>query len=106
MPFWGVIAAFVMSLIGPLVGYVIKALGIGLVTYVGLDLVFDQIESYILSQYSGLPVTTVQVLNLLGIHSAIKIILSTLSACVAYRALIASTGLVWKKPGSPPAKSF
>jgi hypothetical protein len=103
---WGAIAGFVMALIGPLVGYVIKALGIGLVTYVGLDLVFDQVESYIFSQYAGLPVAIVQILNLLGIHSGIKIILSTLSACVGYKALINSTGLVWKKPGSPPVKSF
>jgi len=103
---WGAIAVFVMSLIGPLVGYVIKALGIGLVTYVGLDLVFDQVESYIFSQYSGLPVAAVQILNLLGVHSGIKIILSTLSACVAYKALINSTGMVWKKPGSAPVKSF
>jgi hypothetical protein len=95
-----------MSLIGPLVGYVVKALGIGLVTYLGLELVFDMIETYILIQYSGLPVTTVQILNLLGIHSAIKIILSTLSACVAYKALISSTGMVWKKPGSAPVKTF
>src|SRR5690554_1237886 len=103
---WGAIAGFVMALIGPLVGYVIKALGIGLVTYVGLDLVFDQVESFILSQYAGMPVAIVQVLNLLGIHSGIKIILSTLSACVAYKALINSTGMVWKKSGSPPAKDF
>jgi len=103
---WSIIAVFVMSLIGPLVGYVIKALGIGLVTYVGLTVVFDQVESFIFSQYAGMPITIVQMLNLLGIHSGIKIILSTLSACVAYKALINSTGMVWKKPGSPPVKSF
>jgi len=103
---WGVIAGFVMSLIGPLVGYVIKALGIGLVTYAGLDFVFDQIESFIFSRYNGLPTTIVQILNLLGVHSAMKIILSSLSTCVAYKALIGSTGLYWKKPGSAPVKSF
>jgi hypothetical protein len=103
---WGAIAVFVMSLIGPLVGYVVKALGIGLVTYLGLELVFGMIETYIFTQYSGLPVTIVQILNLLGIHSAMKIILSTLSACVAYKSLIASTGMVWKKPGSAPVKTF
>lgn len=103
---WGAIAGFVMALIGPLVAYVIKALGIGLVTYVGLGLVYDQIEFYIFSQYAGLPASIAQILNLLGIHSGIKIILSTLSACFAYKALINSTGMVWKKPGSPPVKDF
>jgi hypothetical protein len=95
-----------MSLIGPLVGYVIKALGIGLVTYVGLTVVFDQVESLILSQYQGLPASILQMLNLMGVHSALKIILSTLAACVGYKALISSTGLVWKKPGSAPVKTF
>ncbi len=103
---WGPILAFIMSLIGPLVSYVIKAIGFGIVTYVGLTFVFDQAENLINQRMSGIPAEMLAFANLMGFSSAVKIILSTASSCVAYRALIGSTGHVWKKPGSPPVKEM
>lgn len=98
---WGYIVAFLYSIIGPLVAYVIKAIGFGIVTYVGLSIIFDSLEYQVHSKISGIPSDLLNFANLMGFDTGIKIILATATACAAYKAMIASTGTVWKKPGSP-----
>ncbi|MBR9827162.1 MAG: DUF2523 domain-containing protein [Oceanospirillales bacterium] len=99
---WGIIVSFIYSLIGPLVAYVVKALGFGIVSFVGLTIVFDQVESHVNSKMAGIPADMLAFANLMGFDSAVKIILSTLAACVSYKAMIGATGTVWKKPGTKP----
>jgi len=99
MPY--IISVILMSLVGPLVGYAIKALGIGLVSYVGFSVVLDQAEDYIYSAYDGLFPSMLQLMDLMGVHSALKILLSTAASCIAYKSMAASVGIAWKKPGAP-----
>jgi len=98
---WQLILGFITMIIGPLTQYVLKAIGIGIVSYVGFSWAVSEISSYITTHYTGFPATAIQILNLAGVDSAIKNILSALVICASYKAIIRSTGVHWKKPGSP-----
>lgn len=97
----GWVITIITALIGPLVSFTIRALGVGIVSYIGFDILVETIEYYIWQNYGQFPDTVIQLLNLAGLDSAIKILLSTLSACAAFRAMTRAAGIAWKKPGSP-----
>jgi hypothetical protein len=96
-----IIIALLTSLTGPLIQLIFKAVGVGIVSYIGFGLVVDVIEGYIVDAFDGWPTVVVQLLNLAGLDSAIKILLGALAGCASYKALVNSTGIAWKKPGSP-----
>lgn len=77
------IAALIGGLIqaaGTLVGKVLISLGIGYVTYTGLDTSLDWIKSQIALSVGGLPAQTVSVLGAAQVGSALSVVLSAIAA--------------------------
>lgn len=54
----------------------VAALGLGVVSYVGFDLLFDSINDYLLAILSDTPATVVQILEICNVPEAIGIIFS------------------------------
>jgi hypothetical protein len=92
-------------MIKPIIRYAVVALGISVVSYAGFTIIFDSVTDYIYSNYNSLPVDLLRILDLMGVHSAIKMLMSTMLALAGYKAALAPTRAVWKKPGSTPSIS-
>lgn len=70
MPF----AAFLMAMVTPLVGRILLALGMAVVTFTGMDLVVNQVISSAQGAYGSMPATMLQLAGLAGIGQALSII--------------------------------
>lgn len=79
------LAPLLVGISGPIARTVLKALGLGVVSYVGIDAAFNQLLGLAKSHYAGIPAEVVQLLDYGGIGSALSIISG---ACVARLALI------------------
>lgn len=77
MPF-AFISVLVTALI-PLVKMVLKALGVGIVSYVGINLVLTEATDVIMVNILGLPLEVQQILGLLKLDVAVNIILSAIT---------------------------
>lgn len=68
-------------------GRVMLALGIGIVTFAGVDLALNSLRDKALANLTGLPALTLDVLSLLRVDQAILTVFSALVATVAIRGL-------------------
>ncbi|WP_345956902.1 DUF2523 domain-containing protein (plasmid) [Pseudomonas fulva] len=74
--------AFVSMLVTaliPLVKMVLKSLGVGIVSYVGINLVLTEATDVIMVNILGLPIEVQQILGLLKVDVAVNIILSAIT---------------------------
>lgn len=68
---------------GSLVGQVLISLGIGYVTYSGLDVSLDWLKSQIAGSFAAFPPEVLQILSALKVGSGLSVILSALAARMA-----------------------
>lgn len=68
------LAAFLMGLVGPLARQILVSLGIGLVTFVGMDAAVGSALSAAKSSLSGLPGQVTQILAMAGVFTAFSVI--------------------------------
>lgn len=73
--FWK-IAAWLSLVIGPIIARVLTALGLGVVTYTGIEFALDQFKDHISNSWSGLPYNVASILGMAGFDSAMTIIIS------------------------------
>lgn len=81
MPLW--VAALVGGLVqvaGTLVGRILLSLGIGYVTFSGLDMSLDWLKGEVLGRLNGLPAVSLQVAGVLQVGTCISILVSSLTA--------------------------
>jgi hypothetical protein len=83
MPF----AAFLMALVAPLARQILVSLGIGLITFVGMDAAIGGALSAAKSSLSGLPAAVTSVLALAGFFTAFSIIAGAMVARVSLMSL-------------------
>jgi len=103
MPVWLWVAQFVFMMIQPLVNFLFRLIGIGFVTYVGYNVLLEQVTSYVVSRMGSSTIVIQQILGLAKIDVAINIFL----AAVTTRLVIAGLNKaqdrkrsqVWRKPG-------
>jgi hypothetical protein len=103
MPVWLWVAQFVFMMIQPLVNFLFRLIGIGFVTYVGYNVLLEQVTSYVVSRMGSSTLVIQQILGLAKIDVAINIFL----AAVTTRLVIAGLNKaqdrkrsqVWRKPG-------
>lgn len=81
------LAAFFLSLAGPLARKVLLALGLGVVSYAGLNLIADQLRDVITEKYSLLSGPVLDLLNLIGFGQAVGIVLGAIIARAAFAAI-------------------
>ncbi|MCC6609254.1 MAG: DUF2523 domain-containing protein [Burkholderiales bacterium] len=70
-----------------IVGRVLIALGIGYVSYTGINALLGWIKSQVVSQLAGAPGTVVAIMGLLKIDVAVSIIFSALAARLVLQGL-------------------
>ena len=56
--------------------WVLSALGVGVVVFVGLSSLLDQVTAYALDTFDGLPLAALQIAGLLKVDVALNVILS------------------------------
>lgn len=71
----------------PVVKMVLKALGIGVVSYVGINLVLSQATDVILQNFLSLPASIQQIMGILKVDVAVNIILSAITTKVTLRGI-------------------
>lgn len=81
------IATFLAQAVGPLAKRVLVALGIGTVTYAGLDVAFGAARDLVVSNYGQMSGDVANLVSLAGVGQAIGIILGALAARVGMAAL-------------------
>lgn len=79
MPIWVWIGQFIFTLLGPVIFNSLKILGIGAVTYVGINLMLDQVSDFIISRLAGLPNDIRMILGLAKIDVVINIVLAAVT---------------------------
>lgn len=80
--------AFIWALVTaalPIAKMVLKGLGVGLVSYVGINVVLSQATDIILQNFSSLPIQLQQVMGLLKVDVAVNIILSAITTRIVLK---------------------
>ena len=100
---WGYLFAFLGMVAAPLVSSVLRGLGFGFVTYIGMTGMFTVIESQINAHFAGMPAAMFQMISLMGIPKALNIIFSGFVAMMTIKRFINDTGApvkrgVWRGP--------
>lgn len=81
------LGAFLSTAIGALAKKALVALGLGTLTYVGLDVAFNAAKAQVISSFGATSADSLALINLAGVGQAIGIILGALSARVGLAAL-------------------
>lgn len=73
-------AGWLIAMVAPIAKRLLVALGIGIVTYTGFQLVLDQITAAIASNISGAPIVAYQFASLMGFPEVAGIILGAIAS--------------------------
>jgi len=76
---WG---AFLAGAVGPLAKKILLALGIGTLTYTGLQAAFNAAQTQIINNYGLMAGGTLSIVDLAGVGQAIGILLGAMTARV------------------------
>lgn len=76
------LATFLLSLVGPLLGRILAALGMSVVTIVGLDITIGQLKTMLVSAAGGMASEVLQLFLMAGGGSAVGIILGAINVRV------------------------
>jgi hypothetical protein len=80
---WQAFVAVFMALIVPLGVKLLKGLGFGFITFTGLDLLLDQLEQLIFTNFEALPAKVFQIAVMTGIDQYFVIVVSALTMAFA-----------------------
>lgn len=98
------LAQFLLMIAIPIVKYVLRAIGFGFVTYVGINMIIDQAKNYIISEIGGAGSTILSILGLMKIDVAINLMLAAVTTRFILSGFDKASGSkrhpVWSKPGS------
>lgn len=72
---------------GPIAKYVLQSLGIGFITFALLTTLVNTLTTHIQTAYGGMPASVAVMADMLGIGTAIGIILGAIAARASYAAL-------------------
>jgi hypothetical protein len=72
---------------GPIAKLVLVSLGIGFISFAGLMILTDSLISHVQTSYSALPASVAQLADLLGIGTAIGVVLGGIVARASYAAI-------------------
>ena len=93
--FVAAIGGMLINLVGTLVGRVLIALGISVVTYTGITVTLDFLKSQAISAFGGLPVEVFAILGILKVGQCISIVTSAIAAKLLLDGLTGDTFKRW-----------
>lgn len=88
--------ALLRTVIVPLVFWILASIGIGFVTYQGMDLLFNAMQTEIQNRLGGLPADMVAILGLLKIDIAIQIIFASYVSALTFRGFTGGAKTVFR----------
>ncbi len=98
------IAQLIIMLVKPLLFFVLRLLGVGFVSYMGINAVLDQMKNYVMAQFGSTSQPIQQIMGLAKIDVAVNIIFSAIVTRMVLAGLDKAADLrrvqVWKAPGS------
>ncbi|MDP3876531.1 MAG: DUF2523 domain-containing protein [Methylobacter sp.] len=100
---WGTLATFLLSIVGSLAGRVLVSLGLGMVSYAGLNVLLSGVIAQVNASYGATGGVVLQLLNMAGAGQAIAILtaaLVTRTALIAATKITSVTGLSGYSSGS------
>lgn len=74
---------YLASVATPIAQRVLTGLGFGVISYVGLNALFQSIQQQIITAWGQIPMTALSLLSMSGVSQAIGIILSAIAARIA-----------------------
>ena len=81
------IASFLLAMVRPLLAKIFVSLGLGLITYVGVQAAFDKVVNLAVSNISGLPPQASALAGLAGIDTALGIVIGACSYVIGLSAM-------------------
>ena len=84
---WALLGTFLLSITGSIAARVMTALGIGVVSYVGLNMVAGDLISNVAISYAGLDSRVMAIADLAGASTALSIITSGITTRVSMMAI-------------------
>lgn len=102
MPILHLIWAAIIYTVPWVLQYVLRAIGFGVVAYVGISFGLDQAESYIFTQFEGLGSDLYAILAMAGFPLGIKMLFTAYAVMIAVKSVGPKKyHPVWRKPGDP-----
>jgi len=89
------IGGMLINIVGTLVGRVLIALGISVVTYTGITITLDALKAQAISAFSGLPPEVFGLLGILKVGQCISIVTSAIAAKLVIDGLTGDTMKKW-----------
>lgn len=89
--FIAAIGGMLLNLVGSLVGRVLIALGMSVITFTGINAALDQLKGMAIQQFSGLPPEVFGMLATMKVGVAISIVTSAISARMVLDGLTSDT---------------
>ena len=75
--------SFLLAAVGPLAMRVLSALGISVLTFVGVESVVDQLIAYVTGAWGGLPGDAALLLGLAGLGEGMGVVLGAITSRLA-----------------------
>ena len=100
LPIVGLIWGSVVSLAPFIVVNVLKAIGFGLISFTGMTLALNQLESWVWSNYNGLGSDLFQVLSLLDVDTGVSMVFTAYTTRFSISRVYGAVHQVWRKPGT------
>lgn len=93
--FVAALGGMLLSLVASLTGRVLVALGIGVVTYTGLNMSLDLIKGQAVSAFFALPADVISIIALLKVGVCINIVTSAIAVRLVLSGLTGDTFKKW-----------
>lgn len=93
--FIAAIGGMLINLVGTLVGRVMVALGLSVVTYTGINAALDAIKSQAISSFNSLPADTIAIISMMRVGECISIVSSAIAARLILNGLTGDTFKRW-----------
>lgn len=93
--FVAAIGGMLINLVGTLVGRVLVALGVSVVTYTGINATLDGLKSQAISAFAALPPDVLSILSLMRVGQCISIVSSAIAARLLLNGLTGDTFKRW-----------
>lgn len=93
---WTRLWAFILFALPLVLEKIIKLLGIGVVSYAGVDLTVDEISEFLMSKLDGLPADLLQIFLIMKVDAGFKIVLTAMAIAISFKLAQSSTKVVFK----------
>lgn len=99
------IASMLITILGPLVKMVLRMIGFGFVTYIGINLIINQAKDYIISQAGSAGPTIINILGIMKFDVAVNIMLAAVTTRFILSGMDKIKGSKSNSVWTPPGKS-